>query len=76
MVRRSLSDITFSDAKQLLIGCRGQIGRKDAKINSKVFLQNCKMKLNGIVVLKSKKMFFFEKIDKNFQLNSLLVVKS
>ena len=36
MVWRSLSDITFSDAKQLFVGCRDQLGKKDTVFDSKV----------------------------------------
>ena len=36
MVRMSLSDIVFSDAKQLLIGCREQLGENDSQFDSKV----------------------------------------
>ena len=36
MVWRSLSDIAFSDAKQLLVGYREQLGIKDAEFDSKV----------------------------------------
>ena len=36
MVLRFLSDIAFSDTKQLLIGCREQLGKKDTHFDSKV----------------------------------------
>ena len=58
MVWRSLPDIAFSDAKQLLVGCRQQ----PAKWNQKI-----------VVILKSKKMFLFGKIDKNVQFNFLFL---
>ena len=32
----SLSDIAFSDAKQQLVGCREQLGKKDTEFDSKV----------------------------------------
>ena len=36
MVRRSLSNIAFSGAKQLLVGSREQLGTKDTELESKV----------------------------------------
>ena len=36
MVRRSLSDIAFSDANQLLVDCREQLGENDSQCDSKV----------------------------------------
>ena len=36
MVWKSLSDIAFSDAKQLLAGCRDQIGKRDTEFDSVV----------------------------------------
>ena len=36
MVWRSLSDIAFSDAKQLLVGCREPPGKKDTEFKLKV----------------------------------------
>ena len=42
MVSRSLSDIAFSGAKQLLVGSREQLGTKDAEFDSKI-LQSFKL---------------------------------
>ena len=36
MVRRSLSDIAFSDENQLLVGCREQLGENHSQFDSKV----------------------------------------
>ena len=36
MVWRSLSDIAFSDTKQLLVGCREQLREKDTEFDSDV----------------------------------------
>ena len=36
MVWRSLFDISFSDEKQMLVGCREQLGKKDTEFDSKV----------------------------------------
>ena len=36
MVLRSLSDITFSNARKLLAGCRKQLGKTDTEFGSKV----------------------------------------
>ena len=79
MIWRSLSDIAFSDAKQLLVGWRELLGLKDKefKIKSFALLQNCKMKSKKvIVVLKCKKVFLFEKIDKNVQFSFLFLENS
>ena len=62
MVRRSLFDIAFSDANQLLVGCREQLGQNDSQFDSKIL--HC-LKTVNVVVLK----FLFEKIDRNVQLN-------
>ena len=47
MVWRSLSDIAFSDTKQLLVGCREQLRKKDTEFDSKVsrFMKSMKSKL-------------------------------
>ena len=70
MVRRS--DIVFSDAKQLLVGCRGQLEKKiqssTQKYHTPSKLKN-EIKKN-IVVSKCKNMFLFEKNDRNIQFNS------
>ena len=42
MVSRSLSDIAFRGAKQLLVGSREQLGTKDAEFDSKI-LQSFKL---------------------------------
>ena len=52
------------------------IRKKGYKVQLKsiVLLQNCKIKWKRIIiVLKCKKMVLFEKIDKNFQFNSLFL---
>ena len=67
MVWGSLSDITFSDAKQLLVGCRGQLRKKDIEFDSKVShsFKSAKWNLKKfIVVLKSKKCCFLGKSTK------------
>ena len=74
MVLMSHSDIAFSDAKQLLaIGwLQRVIWKKKMQSSTIVLLQNYKVKSKRIVVvLKCKKMFLFEKIDKNVQFNSV-----
>ena len=44
------------------------------RLKSIVLFQNCKMKLEKIMLfLKCKKMFLFEKIDKNVQFNSVFL---
>ena len=62
--------------KQMLVGCREQLGTKDTEFESKVLHSfktvNWNQK-NIFVVLKSKKMFLFEKIDKNVQFNFLFL---
>ena len=80
MVWRSLSDTTFSEAKQLLVGCREQLGKKryrmrsTQKYHTPSKLQNEIKKI--IVVLMRKKMFLFKKTDKNIQFNSLFLGNS
>ena len=75
MVWRSIS---LSVArKQLLVGCREQLGIKDSEFESKElhsFKTSNWNKKN--VALKCKKMFLFEKIDKNVQFNSLFLGNS
>ena len=76
---RSLSDIALLDAKQLLVSCRKQLGKKDPEFDSKVLhsFKTPKWILKKIiVVLNSTKMFLFEKIDNNFQFNSLFLWSS
>ena len=60
-------DIAFSDTKQLLFGCREQLRRKHTALYSKVshLMKGMKSK-KFTIVLKLKKMFLFEKFDKNF----------
>ena len=77
MVSRSLSDIAFTGAKQLLVSWREQLGIQDTEFE---LLRSCcaPSKLQNeikkkVVVLKRKKTFLFEKIDKNVKFNSLLL---
>ena len=77
MVSRSLSDIAFTGAKQLLVSWREQLGIQDTEFE---LLHSCcaPSKLQNeikkkVVVLKRKKTFLFEKIDKNVKFNSLLL---
>ena len=70
MVWRSLPNIAYSDVKQLLVGCREQLGEKGTEVDSKV---SHFFKTVNLVVLKCKKKlrkFLFEKIDRNVQFNS------
>ena len=63
MVGRALYDIAFSGTKQLLVGCREQLGKNNTDI---VPLQKLQNKIKKIIIaLKRKSMFLFEKIDKN-----------
>ena len=63
--------------KQLLVGCRKQLGIKDSAFESKVLHSFETANLNKKnVVLKCKKMFPFEKIDKNVQFNYLFIGNS
>ena len=57
MVWRFLFDIAFSDTKQLLVGCREQLGKKDTGFDSKVShsFKNSKMKFK-------KKLLLFESV--------------
>ena len=64
----------FSDTKQQLVGCREQLRKKDTEFDSKVY-QAVKRSQKKIV-RKCKKMFLFEKIDKNAQFNYLCPCKS
>ena len=54
--------------KQLLVGCREQLGIEDTEFESKVLhsfkTANWNQKKN-YVVLKCKEMFLFDKIDRN-----------
>ena len=63
MVWRSLSDIAFSDTKQLLVGCREQLRKKDTEFDSKVsrFMKSMKSKL---LLLKCKKCFCLRNLTK------------
>ena len=73
---RSLSNIALRDTKQLLVSCRKQLGKKDPEFDSKVlhsFKTPKRILKKIIVVLNSTKMFLFEKIDNNFQFNSLFL---
>ena len=63
--------------KQLLVGCREQLRIKDSEFESKVL--HCFKTANWNkkkVVLNCKKMFLFEKIDKNVLYNSLFLGNS
>ena len=63
MVWRSLSDITFSCTKELLVDCREQIRKKDTEFDSKVsHLMSERKKI--IIVLKCKKCFFLRNLTK------------
>ena len=65
MVWRSLSDIAFSDIKQLFAWLQGATWRKRFRVRLKIIalLQNCKMKQKkNVVVLKFKKKFFLRKL--------------
>ena len=59
-----------------LVGCREQLEKKRYRVRLKsiVFLQNCKMKSKKYYCcFKVKKMFLFEKSEKNVQFNSLFL---
>ena len=78
MVWRSIS-LSVAQ-KQLLVGCREELGIKDSEFESKK-LHSCKtanwnQKKKKNVVLMCKKMFLFAKIDKNVQFNSLFLGNS
>ena len=63
--------------KQLLVGCRKQLGIKDSAFESKVLHSFETANLNKKnVVLKCKKMFPFEKIDINVQFNYIFIGNS
>ena len=64
MVWRSLFDITFSDTKQLLVGCRGQLRKKRYRVRLKSIALDEKDEIKKIIVLKCKKMFSFRKLTK------------
>ena len=76
MVWRSIS-LSVAQ-KQLLFGCREQLGIKDSEFDSKELhsFKTVNWNLKKNVVLKCKKMFLFEKIDKNVQFNSLFLGNS
>ena len=61
MVWRPLSDIAFSDVKQLLDGCREQLGENDSEFDSKVLhsFKTVKWNKKNVVVLKCKNRGFF-----------------
>ena len=75
MVWRSLSDIAFSDVKQLLVASWDQLGENDSEYDSKVLqsFKTVKWNKKNVVVLKCKNVFLFEKIDRNVQFNSLFL---
>ena len=67
MVWRSLSNISFSEAKKLLVGSREQLGKKDTEFDWKVSHSSKTTKWNKkkiIVILKRRKMFFLRKMTK------------
>ena len=77
MVSRSRADIAFNDARQLLVCKRGQRGKKDKELDSKISLFFKKVKRNKKAIIQSvKKMFLFDKIDKNVQSSSLFLENS
>ena len=67
MVWRSLADIAFGEAKQLLVGCREQRGKKIQSSNQKYRtpskLQN-EIKKNIVLSWRVKKCFFLRKLTK------------
>ena len=69
-----MSDITFSDAKQL-VGCRAQLVKKDTEFDSKISLSFVTVKWikKNHCCFKEWKNFIFKKIDKNVQFNSLFL---
>ena len=76
MVWRSIS-LSVAQ-KQLLVGCREQLRIKDSEFESKVLhsFKAANWNKKKHVVLKCKKMFPFEKIDKNVQFNYLFIGNS
>ena len=64
MVWRSLSDITFSCAKELLVDCTEQIRKKDTEFDSKVSHLMKSLKKKIIIVLKCKKCLFLGNLTK------------
>ena len=72
MVWRSIS-LSLAQ-KQLLNGCREQLGIKDTEFLSKV-LHSFKTAYQKtiFVVSKCKELFLFEKIDRNVQFNRLFL---
>ena len=64
MVWRSLLDIAFSDVKQLLVGCREQLGENDSEFDSEVLhsFKTVKWNKKSVAVLKCKKNFFLRKL--------------
>ena len=67
--------MAFSDTKQQLLACKEKFGKNDTEFDSKVShsFKTAKWDKKTIVVLKPKKMFLFEKIDKNIQFSSLFL---
>ena len=77
MVWRSLPDIAFSDAKQLLVGCREELEKKDTEFDSKVSHSFCKMKLKKYCFFKVFFLnIFWGKLGLNSWLFYLRTVKS
>ena len=64
MVWKPLTDIAFSDVKQLLVGCREQLGENDSEFDSKTFnsFKTVTWNKRNVVVLKCKRSFFLRKL--------------
>ena len=70
MVWRSISLSVAQN--QLLVGCREQLGIKDCEFESKVLHSFKTANLNKKNCSEVKKMFLFEKIDKNVKFNPFI----
>ena len=75
------ANIAFTGTKAIVSWLQRATWNKRYRVRAKsvALLQNCKLKSKKnifFVVLKCKKMFLFEKIDKNVQFNSLFVGNS
>ena len=71
MVWRSLSDIAFSETKQLLVDCREQLRKKRYRVRLKSITPNEKYKIKKLViVLKCKKNVSLWEIWQKYQFNS------
>ena len=71
------ANIAFTGTKTIVSWLQRATWNKRYRVQAKsvALLQNCKLNLKKkkFVVLKCKKMFLFEKIDKNDQFNSLFL---